>query len=79
MEIQVHDDKKYVSVWLTRSEASDASVREQLKPLYGQYRARKYRVVVFESGTGDLPTLTQDLLRHSLEVCASREQEQDCR
>ena len=79
MEIQVHDDKKYVSVWLTRSEASDASVREQLKPLYGQYRAQKYRGVVFESGTGDLPTLTQDLLRHSLEVCARREHEQDYR
>ena len=79
MEIQVQDDKKYVSVWLTRSEASDASVREQLKPLYGQYRAQKYRVVVFESGIGDLPTLTQDLLRHSLVVCARREQERNCR
>ncbi len=79
MEIQIHDDKKYVSVWLTKSEASDATVRERLKPLYGQYRARKYRVVVFESGTGDLSMLTQGLLRYSLEVCANREQEQDCR
>ena len=79
MEIQVNDDKKYVSVWLTGSEASDAAVRRQLEPLYGQYRARSYRVVVFESGTCDLPTLTRDLLRHSLELCARRDRGQDCR
>ena len=72
-------DCRPTRLWLTRSEASDASVREQLKPLYGQYRARRYRVVVFESGTGDLPTLTQDLPRHSLEVCDNREQERVCR
>ena len=79
MEMNVHDDQKYVSIWLTKAEAADVQMREQLKPLYKKYKQKKYRVVVFESGTGDLLTLTKDLLKHALEVNARKEREADCR
>ena len=65
MEINVHDEKKYVSIWLTRSESRDDALRESLKPIFAQYKAKAYKVVVFESGNGDLTTLTQNLLSHN--------------
>lgn len=75
MEMNIYDDKKYVSVWLTKAEAADAAFRDSLIPLYSKYKQKKYRVVVFESGTCDLPTLTKDLLKHTLEVTARKEAE----
>ena len=65
MEINVYDNKKYVSIWLTRSESRDDALRESLKPIFSQYKTKNYKVVVFESGNGDLPTLTQNLLSHN--------------
>lgn len=65
MEINVYDNKKYVSIWLTRGESRDDALRESLKPIFSQYKAKNYKVVVFESGNGDLPTLTQNLLSYN--------------
>ena len=65
MEINVYDNKKYVSIWRTRGESRDDALRESLKPIFSQYKAKNYKVVVFESGNGDLPTLTQNLLSYN--------------
>ena len=76
----VHDDEKYVEIWLTNAESEDKDLREGLKPLFKEYKAKKYRVVVFSSGRGDLLTLTKDLLKHTLEVNARKEVEAEkCR
>lgn len=73
MEVNVYDDKKYISIWLTKAEAVDAELRSKLEPLYADFKKKKYRVVVFESGSGDLALLTKALLAHNLEVVARRE------
>ena len=73
MQMNVHDNNKYVSIWLTKAEAADTQLRELLTPLYQKYQDKKYRVVVFESGKGDLPTLTRDLLKHNLDLFAQNE------
>ena len=73
MEIKVHDDKKYVSVWLTRSESRDDALRKGLKPIFSQYKAKNYKVVVFESGNGDLAALTKDLLSYNHLLAAKEE------
>ena len=73
IELNIHDEKKYVSVWLTKAETTDPALRESLKSLYSEYKQKKYRVVVFESGRGDLPTLTRDLLKHNIELSAQKE------
>lgn len=73
MEMNVYDNKKYVSIWLTRSESRDDALRESLKPIYQKYKAMDYKVVVFESGNGDLPTLTQNLLSHNHLLLARQE------
>ena len=73
IELNIHDEQKYVSVWLTKAESEDLALRESLKSLYLEYKQKKYRVVVFESGRGDLPTLTRDLLKHNIELSAQKE------
>ena len=73
IELNIHNDQKYVSVWLTKAESADPALKESLKSLYSEYKQKKYRVVVFESGRGDLPTLTRDLLKHNIELSAQKE------
>lgn len=75
IELNIHDKQKYVAIWLTKAEGGDAELRENLKSFYEKYKKRKYRVVVFESGRGDLGVLTRDLLKHTLEVNARNEAE----
>ena len=80
MQKIVHDDEKYVEIWLTNAESQDNDLRESLKPLCKEYKQKKYRVVIFSSGKGDLLTLTKDLLKHTLEVNAKKEVEAEkCR
>ena len=62
MEIHVRDSSKLVEVWLTNSEKQDAELRERLKPLYREYKAKNYLVAVFLSGEQDLTELTGSLL-----------------
>ena len=33
----VHDDEKYVEIWLTNAESQDTVLREGLKPLFKEY------------------------------------------
>ena len=73
IELNIHNEQKYVSVWLTRAESADPALKESLKSLYSEYKQKKYRVVVFESGKGDLPMLTRDLLKHNIELSAQKE------
>lgn len=77
MEMNVHDEKKYVSIWLTRNESRDDALRESLKPIFSEYQAKKYKVVVFESGNGDLTTLTQSLLSYNHLLNARKEASAD--
>jgi len=80
LEINVRDDKELVEVWLNNREKKDPLLRERLKPLYREYKAMKYLVVVFESGQRDLADATSDLLcynrKHLAEQAAQRERKQ---
>ena len=68
MQKIVNDDEKYVEIWLTNAESQDNDLRESLKPLCKEYKQKKYRVVIFSSGKGDLLTLTKDLVKHTLVI-----------
>ena len=65
MRTTIHLDKKYVSIWLTRLESQDEKVQESLKPIYQDYKSRGYKVVVSQSGSGDLVDLTKQLLEYN--------------
>lgn len=77
MEMDVRDDKKIVEIWFTNAEKNDPVLREQLKDVYAEYKAKKYMVAVFESGSADLYQSTRDLLlynrRRSAEKAVQRE------
>ena len=38
LEINVHDDRKIVEIWLSHSEQADVALREQLRPIYQEDR-----------------------------------------
>ena len=71
MQKIVHDDEKYVEIWLTNAESQDTDLRESLKPLCKEYKQKKYRVVIFSSGKGDLLTLPRYALANPLSVLAN--------
>ena len=61
----MRDSNKIVEVWLTREEKQDANLRERLKPLYQEYKEKKFLVAVFESGEQNLEELTGSLLGYN--------------
>lgn len=73
MQIDVHEDKKLVCVWLANDEAADTAIDGKLKPLYEKYKQKKYTVAVYRSGGQDLAELTGALLRYNRKLFAERE------
>ena len=72
MDLIVHNALKYVSIWLTRDEAANAEVQNKLLGIYSKCTQSNYRVVVFQSGSGDLTSLTRDLLWHTRRTIAEK-------
>ena len=73
MEIEVNENTRIVSVWLSNAEKRDAALRESLKPLYRRYHQEKYLVAVYESGEQSLEDLTRDLLCYNRKRMAELE------
>ena len=65
MEMEVRDADKKVLIWLTRAESNSVEMKESLKPIYREFKAKKYLVAVFESGKESLEELTRDLLLYN--------------
>ena len=73
LEFNVRDDQKIVEIWLTKTEKSNAQLKESLKPMMKQYKANKYTVVIFESGEQDLLDMTAVLLIYNRKRLAELE------
>jgi len=73
LQIQVHEDKKIVCVWLTKDESSDKATPARIKNVIAQFRSKKFLVAVFRSGTQELTESTQELLRYNRRLIAERE------
>ena len=65
MEIHVKDSLKIVEIWLTNAEKDDKLVNESIKPIFEEYKKKKYKVAVFKSGNSDLVDNTAGLLLHN--------------
>lgn len=65
MEIEVNEQSRTVTVWLTNAEKVNERLRENLKPFYKAYHDDKYFVAEMESGQGDLTEAMSDLLRYN--------------
>ena len=73
----MRDSSKIVEVWLTREEKQDADLRERLKPLYQECKAKKFLVAVFESGEQNLEELTGSLLGYNRKRVVQLEMERE--
>lgn len=65
MQIEIHADKKLVTIWLRNDEPYTLSDCPALKPVLHGYRRMKYLVAVFHSGKEDLEELTKALLLYN--------------
>ena len=75
LQIDVFDNQRIVAVWLTKAERDDERVREKLRELRAEYKAKKYTVAEYQSGDGDLHTSIYELLRYNKLRVAERETE----
>lgn len=71
MKIEVNEQFRFASVWLTNEEKDDQQIRESLQPLMKEYQSKKYKFVVFESGSRDLLEQTKGLLSHNKNLRAN--------
>ncbi|MEG2222014.1 MAG: hypothetical protein RRY95_04720 [Oscillospiraceae bacterium] len=62
--------------WLTNAEQADAVLLAELPSQFAAYRAQKYTVVIFRSGSANLLDKTTGLLLHSQKMSAQRDLEQ---
>lgn len=65
MNVEVNEQFRFACVWLTNEEKNDQQIRESLKPLMAEYKLKKYKFAVFESGSRDLLEQTKGLLSHN--------------
>ena len=68
MKIEVLDKEKMVCVWLSHADQENPAIQERLKPLYREYRQKKYFVSVFYSGKDDLEEMTRELLLYNRKI-----------
>ena len=73
MRTIVNEKDRLLEIWLTNAEKNDAGLRESLKPLYKEWKAKRYLPVVYESGEDDLKESILGLLRHNREAIVKRE------
>lgn len=72
MEMEVSEKDRIVYYWLTNEEKENTEFRQALKPQYGEWSRKGYKVCVFLSGRGNLVDLTKELLIHNKQVIAKR-------
>lgn len=63
--MNVYDDKKIVTVWLTHAEEQDAQLQEQLHQIYRDYTDKKFKVAVYHSGTDSFYECMRDLVLYN--------------
>ena len=67
---EVCEEKKIAYYWLSKEEKENSKLRQSLKPEYGEWKKKGYKVCVFLSGNENIVELTKELLIHNKEVLA---------
>ena len=65
MNIDVNDEFKFAVIWLTNEEKESQNIQDSIKSIMAEYRQKKYKFVIMESGRQDLLELTKSLLNHN--------------
>ena len=62
MIIRYDDKARVAEVWLSRADQHAPEIQKKLDRFCVEQKSRKYRVVIFESGTKNLVEATKELL-----------------
>ena len=62
MIIRYDDKARVAEVWLSRADQQAPEIQKKLDSFCAEQKSRKYKVVIFESGTKDLVEATKELL-----------------
>ena len=62
MIIRCDDKARVAEVWLSRADQQAPEIQKKLDRFCVEQKRRKYKVVIFESGTKDLVEATKELL-----------------
>ena len=65
MEMNVRDHERIVEIWLTNREKENGKLKGPLQPIFDEYKQKKYKVAVFQSGDRDLTDCVAGLLLHN--------------
>ena len=65
MEMTVRDDERIVEIWLSNHEKANDKLGKSVQPIFDEYKQKKYKVAVFQSGSRDLMDSTAGLLLHN--------------
>ncbi len=77
MRIDVKDERKIVSIWLSSEEKNDPAIKQSLKSIYKEFKEKKYTVAVFKSGDRDLAEYTSDLVCYNRKKMAKIEAQEE--
>lgn len=73
MEVNIMDDKKMVTIWLTNADQKNPCLVNELFHLYEVCAKKKYKIAEFHSGAEDLYANTRDLLLFNRKRVAEKE------
>ncbi|MBQ8786183.1 MAG: hypothetical protein IJZ61_00950 [Oscillospiraceae bacterium] len=65
MKVNVLEEKQRVEIWLTQAESNDKTVSKEIEKIKNDFRSKKYYIVIFRSGTGNLFENTNNLILHN--------------
>ena len=68
MQVCVKDSLKIVEVWLSNEDKNNTEFTDSFQDIYSEYKQKKYKVAVFESGCGNLLDSTTGLLLHNRKI-----------
>lgn len=62
MHIRYNDAARVAEVWLSHADQQTPDIQKKLDRFCAEQKKRKYKVVIFESGTKNLVEATKELL-----------------
>ena len=68
MLFRYNDAARVAEVWLSRADQQAPDIRKKLDRFCAEQKSRKYKVVVFASGTRDLVEVTKELLNYNSRI-----------
>ncbi len=68
MHFNVNDESKILSVWITKEESVNNELSIELEEIIAKYKAKKYRICIYKSGTNDFKKDILNLILNNVKI-----------